>query len=308
MVKENKEYEFLVEKVQELKKARNALILAHNYQIGEVQDVADYVGDSFELSRIAAKTDAEVLVFCGVKFMAESAKILSPNKKVLLPVKDAGCPLADMANVEKIKEMRKKYPGAAVVAYVNSSAAVKAESDICCTSSNAVKVVNSLKEDTVIFLPDKNLGSYVARHTNKKIILWDGYCPVHNSITIEDVKKAKNEHPDAEFLIHPECQNEVLEMCDYVGSTAGILKYAKESHSKSFVVGTEKGIIHRLKKENPDKKFYPLQENFICPDMKKITLKDVVRALEKMEYEVEINGETRKKAYNALERMLKLSK
>lgn len=308
MVKEIGEYTKLAEKLQELKKIRKAVILAHNYQVAEVQDVADYVGDSFELSRIAAKTDAEVLVFCGVKFMAESAKILSPNKKVLLPVRDAGCPLADMANVEKIKKMREKYPNAAVVAYVNSSAAVKAKSDICCTSSNAVKIVNSLKEDTVIFLPDKNLGSYVADHTDKKIIMWNGYCPVHNSITVEDVKKAKMEHPDAEILIHPECQNEVLEMCDYVGSTAGILKYAKESNSKSFVVGTEKGIIHRLEKENPDKKFYPLQDNFICPDMKKITLKDVVRALEKMEYEVEIDEETRKRAYNALERMLTLSK
>ena len=296
----------LIDELKRLKKEHRAVILAHNYQVAEVQDAADYVGDSFELSRIAAKIDADVIVFCGVKFMAESAKILSPKKTVLLPVKEAGCPLADMADVITLRKMKEKYPDAAVVTYVNSSASIKAESDICCTSSNAVKVVNSLKEDKVLFLPDKNLGRYVASHTDKEVIVWNGYCPTHNVINVDDVKKIKVTHPTSLILIHPECQPEVLKMADYIGSTAGIIKYAKESKSRSFVIGTEEGLIHHLKLENPSKEFFPLHEQFTCPNMKKTTLEKLVGALEKMEFEVKIPEEIRIMAYNALEKMLKV--
>lgn len=296
----------LIDELKKLKKERKAIILAHNYQIAEVQDVADYVGDSFELSRIAAETDADMIVFCGVKFMAESAKILSPDKTVLLPVKEAGCPLADMVDAISLRKMKEKYPNAAVVTYVNSSAAIKAESDICCTSSNAIKVVNSLEEEQVLFVPDKNLGHYVASHTNKKVIVWNGYCPTHNNVNLEDVKKAKVAHPNALILVHPECQAEVLKMSDYIGSTAGIIKYVKESDSKSFIIGTEEGLIHRLKVENPDKEFFPLYDQFVCPDMKKTTLEKLVEALKKGKFEVKIPEDIRIKAYNALEKMLKV--
>lgn len=297
----------LLRKLKRLKKVRNAVILAHNYQISEIQDVADFVGDSFELSRKAAKTDADVIVFCGVKFMAESAKILSPNKTVLLPAEDAGCPLADMVDVESLREMEKKYPKAKVVTYVNSTAAVKAESYICCTSSNAVKVVESVPAEQVIFVPDKNLGHYVASHTNKEMIIWDGYCPTHNVVGIEDVKRLKKAYPNAPIVVHPECKLEVLALADHVGSTAGILRYAKESNADTLIIGTEEGLIHRLQVENPDKKFLPLRNQFICSNMKKTTLERVVNSLEKMEFEIKIPEEIRTKAYEALVRMLEVN-
>jgi quinolinate synthase len=300
----NKEY--LLEKLKELKQSYNAVILAHNYQNAEIQDVADFVGDSFELSRKAAKTDAEVIVFCGVKFMAESAKILSPNKKVLLPVKDAGCPMADMIDVESLKKMKERYPRAKVVTYVNSSASVKAESYVCCTSSNAVNIVEAVDAKQIIFAPDKNLGSYVKSKSSKEIILWDGYCPTHNSVTVEDVKKIKDAYSDAKIAIHPECKADVLQFADYIGSTAGILNYAKNVDSKRIIIGTEEGLIHRLKLENPDKEFVPLKQNFVCSNMKKTTLEDVVKSLENMEFEIEIPEEVRSKAQNALSRMLEM--
>ncbi len=300
--------EELVEKLKKLKKVRNAVILAHNYQIAEIQDVADFVGDSFELSRKAANTNADVIVFCGVKFMAESAKILSPDKIVLLPVEDAGCPMADMASVKAVKEMKKKYPDAEVVTYVNSTAAVKAESYVCCTSSNAIKIVESVPSERVIFLPDKNLGHYVSLHTDKKLVIWDGYCPTHNFVKIEEVQKMKREHPDAPVLIHPECPPDVVTMADYVGSTAGILRYAKENKAQTMIIGTEEGMIHRLEIENPGKKFLPLKSNFVCPNMKKTTLEKLVESLENMKYEIKIPQEIRLKAYDAMARMLEMAK
>jgi quinolinate synthase len=298
--------EYLLEKLKKLKESREAIILAHNYQNAEIQEIADFVGDSFELSRKAAKTDAEVIVFCGVKFMAESAKILSPNKIVLLPVKDAGCPMADMVNAESLRKMKEKYPKAKVVTYVNSSAYVKAESYVCCTSSNAVKIVETVDAKQIIFAPDKNLGSYVKSKSDKDIILWDGYCPAHNSVTVEDVKRIKDAYPDGKIAIHPECKMNVLKFADYIGSTAGILNYAKNVDSKRIIIGTEEGLIHRLKLENTDKEFIPLKQNFICSDMKKTSLEDVVRSLENMEFEIEILEEVRSKAQNALSRMLEM--
>lgn len=297
----------LLDKLKRLKKVRNAIILAHNYQIAEIQDAADFVGDSFELSRKAAKTDADVIVFCGVKFMAESAKILSPNKTVLLPVEDAGCPLADMIDVESLRKMKRKYPKAKVVTYVNSTAAVKAESYICCTSSNAIKVVESVPAKQIIFVPDKNLGYYVASHTDKEMIVWNGYCPTHDTVRVEEVKRLKRAYPDAPIVVHPECKPEVVALADHVGSTLGILRYAKESNADTLIIGTEEGLIHRLQIENPDKKFLPLRERFICPNMKKTNLEKVVNSLEKMEFEIKIPEDIRIKAYNALARMLEVN-
>ncbi len=297
----------LLGELKRLKKARNAIILAHNYQIAEIQDAADFVGDSFELSRKAAKTDADVIVFCGVKFMAESAKILSPNKTVLLPVEDAGCPLADTIDVESLRKMKRKYSKAKVVTYVNSTAAVKAESYICCTSSNAIKVVESVPAKQIIFVPDKNLGYYVASHTDKEMIVWNGYCPTHDTVQVEEAKRLKRAYPDAPIVVHPECKPEVVALADHVGSTSGILRYAKESNADTLIIGTEEGLIHRLQIENPDKKFLPLRERFICPNMKKTTLEKVVNSLEKMEFEIKIPEDIRIKAYNALARMLEVN-
>ena len=304
----NKDKEVLLKKLNELKKSRNAIILAHNYQIGDIQDVADFVGDSLELSRKASQTNTDVIVFCGVKFMAESAKILSPEKTVLLPVKNAGCPMADMIDVESLKKFKKEYPKAKVVTYVNSSAAVKAESYTCCTSSNAIEIVKSISSNQIIFAPDKNLANYVSKYTDKEIIVWNGYCPTHDSITVNDVEKIKERYPKAKVAIHPECNFEVLKLADYVGSTAGILNYAKSVDSKTIVVGTEKGLIHRLKIENPDKEFIPLKENFICYNMKKTTLASVVEALEDMKFEIKIPENVQIKAKKALDRMLNINK
>lgn len=294
----------LAAEVARLKEEKNAVILAHNYQIGEVQDVADYVGDSFGLAQKAAEVEAEVIIFCGVHFMAESAKILAPEKTVILPVKEAGCPLADMASVEAVRAKKKEHPDAAVVAYVNTSAAVKAEIDVCCTSSNAVKVVESLPEEKIIFLPDKNLGQYVADQTDKEIIIWDGYCITHHRVDLEELKKAREAHPEAPIAVHPECQPEVVREADYVGGTSGILKFARETDAQSLIIGTEMGMLHRLKKENPGKTFYLLSPRLICVNMKKTTLEKVAESLQNLSPQIEVEEEIAKKARKSLERML----
>ena len=321
----------LRDKILKLKKEKNAIILAHNYQRPEVQDIADITGDSLELSRAAARTDHDVIVFCGVHFMAESASILSPDKTVLLPELGAGCPMADMVTVSgprrtkrdlyydvlgitfafaddfTLLDMKKKYPGVPVVAYVNTSAAVKAESDICCTSSNVVKVVESLKEDTIICIPDRNLSAYAARRTKKNIISWDGFCNVHHAhLDVEDAKRAKAEHPDALLVIHPECPPDVQDMADYITSTSGMLRYCKESNHKEFLIGTEEGLLHRLRKDNPDKQFYVLNKQMVCPNMKRTKLESVLRALEKMEHVIKVPEEIRIPAKRALDRMLEI--
>jgi len=297
----------LAGEIQRLKKERNAIILAHNYQVPEVQDVADVVGDSFSLSQHAAETDSDVIVFCGVHFMAESAKILSPDKTVLLPVRDAGCPMADMVTAPKLREMKARYPDAAVVCYVNSSAEVKAESDVCCTSSNALKVVESLENKQVIFVPDKNLGSFVASKVkNKEIILWKGFCITHKRVKVEEVQKIRQLHPNAKILMHPECEPEVQKLADFLGSTSAIIKYAGEIPEKDVIIGTEEGILHLLKRQNPDKNFYLLSTGLICTNMKKTRLEDVHSALLNMQHEIHVDEDIRIKALKSLERMLKI--
>lgn len=296
----------VVKHIEELKKKHNAIILAHNYQVEEVQEVADYIGDSFGLSQIAAQTEADVIIFCGVHFMAESAKILSPDKKVILPVLEAGCPMADMVDVDGLRALKAKHPGVPVVTYVNSSAAVKAVSDICCTSSNAVQVVESLDSDTIIFTPDQNLGSYIASKTNKKIILWEGYCITHHRVSPEDVKAVREAHPDAIILVHPETRPEIVALADHADSTEGILRYVRNSNHQKFIIGTEMGILYRLKKENPDKEFYILTPKLVCVNMKKTHLSHVIKALETLSPEIHVPEETRVKAKRALERMLEI--
>lgn len=298
----------LVKEILKLKKERNAVIVAHNYQVDDIQEIADVVGDSFALSRYCASTDYKVIVFCGVHFMAESAKILSPEKTVLLPEIDAGCPMADMVTADALKEKKKQHPGAVVVCYINSSAEVKAESDVCCTSSNAVKIVKAIKEKDILFVPDKNLGSYVAKQVpEKNIILWDGFCVTHHKIKVEEVKKMKQLHPDALLLIHPECQPELVSMADFVGSTKQIIDFASQSSAKTFIIGTEMGIMYKLRKDNPDKTFYLMSQGLICPNMKKTSLKSVYEALRDMKYEINMDEDIRKRAATALERMLELS-
>jgi len=299
-----KDDEYYIEKIRELKKKRKAIILAHNYQRPEIQDLADLVGDSLDLSKKAQASDAETIVFCGVQFMAESAAILSPEKTVLLPVKEAGCQLADMATVQELRKKKEKNPEATVVCYVNSSAEVKAESDIGCTSANGVEVVNSLKEEKILFVPDEHLGRYVASKTKKDVILWKGFCPAHYNLLPQDILRTKEEHPEAKVLVHPECRLSVIELADEAFSTSGMLNYVKESRAKEFIIGTEMGLIHRLKKENPDKKFYVPSENLICSSMKLITLKEVLESLEEMRYKIKIPEEVRRRAKKSLDRML----
>ena len=282
-------------------------MLAHNYQPPEIQDLADLCGDSLELSIKAAQTDAEVIVFCGVHFMAETASILSPDKTVLLPRKDAGCPMADMITPEALKARLDNLSSIPVVTYVNSSASVKSLSTICCTSSNAIKVANSLDAAEVLMTPDRNLAKYVASHTSKKIHFWDGYCPIHEILTPEDVKKAKQVHQEAVFVAHPECRPEVLSLADNVLSTSGMIRYARKSKSNAFIVGTEVGLLYPLKKANPDKDFYPASMAMECPDMKKITLPDVARSLEFMEGQVKVPENIQRPALIAVQRMLDLS-
>lgn len=296
----------LADDILRLKRERNAVILAHNYQPGEVQEVADLRGDSLELSRAAAREEAEVIIFCGVDFMAETAAILSPEKRVVMPAAGASCPMASMITARDLRGFREENPGAAVVCYVNSSAEVKAESEICCTSANGVEVVASLAEETVLFVPDRNLGRYVARFTEKKIITWNGYCYVHDRYTPEDVSRACALHPEAEVLVHPECRPEVIDLADGVYSTSGMARRAKESPSREFIIGTEVGMNYRLKEENPGKEFYPLSEKAVCLDMKKTTLERVRSALETLEPRVTVPEEVAGRARVAIERMLSI--
>ncbi len=295
------------EKIKSLLKKRKAIMLAHNYQPPEIQDLADLCGDSLELSIKASMTDAEVILFCGVSFMAETASVLSPEKRVLLPRKDAGCPMADMVTPAQLKAKLAGLPPMPVVTYVNSPASVKAMSTICCTSANAVEVVNSLETEEILMVPDRNLAQYTASKTNKKIHLWDGYCPIHDHLTPEDVQQVKKMHPSALFMAHPECRPEVLELADAVASTSGMLKYAAESDSLSFIVGTEIGMLYPLKKANPGKEFYPASKDMLCGDMKKISLNDIVKSLETMEGEVKVPEDIRLPALKAVQRMVDLS-
>lgn len=296
----------LEERILRLKKERNAVILVHNYQLGEVQDVADFVGDSLELSQKAAKTEADVIVFCGVHFMAETAAILSPQKTVLLPDRHAGCPMANMITAQQLRRKKKELPGAAVVCYVNSTAAVKAESDVCCTSANALKVVNGIENDEILFVPDQYLGSYVASQTDKKIHLWPGYCPTHARIHPTHIQRLKEEYPEVKVAVHPECRPEVIALADEVLSTGGIIRYAGREDVKELIVGTELGIIYRLKKEHPGKKFIPVTEQAVCPNMKLITQEKVLWSLEEMKLAVKVPEATRLKAKAAVDRMLTL--
>jgi len=302
---ENRDAE-IVEKISALKKRRNAVILAHNYQPGEVQDIADFVGDSLDLSQRAAETEAGVIVFCGVRFMAETASILCPEKVVLLSDVNAGCLMADMITAEQLRAKKKEHPQAVVVCYVNSPAEVKAESDICCTSANAVRVVESLDAQEILFVPDQYLGHYVSTRTGKKMILWPGFCPTHVRIKPERIKELKREYPQAKVVVHPECTPEVIALADEVLSTGGMCRYAQRDEVREMIVGTEVGIIHRLKKENPGKRFIPVSEQAICPDMKLITLEKVLRSLEEMGTEVKVPEEIRLRAKAAVDKMLKI--
>lgn len=298
----------LIDKILQLKKQRNAVILAHNYQLGEVQDIADFVGDSLGLSQNAAGTDAEVIVFCGVHFMAETAAIICPEKTVLLPDINAGCPMADMITAEGLRKKKEEFPNATVVCYVNSTAEVKAESDICCTSANAAKVIESLDSREILFVPDQYLGHYVSTKTDKKMILWPGYCPTHVMIQPEHITKLRQEHPQARVVVHPECRPEVIALADEVLSTGGMCQYAHHSDVKEMIVGTEVGLIHRLKKENPDKKFFPVLNKAVCPNMKLINLEKVLWSLEDMTPEVKVPEEIRLKAKEAVDRMLEVGR
>jgi len=297
----------ITKEIENLKKQRGAVILAHYYQRPEVQDIADYVGDSFALSKLAKELPQQVIVFCGVHFMAESAKILSPEKTVLLPDANAGCPMAEMVGEEDIIALKKAHPNAAVVCYVNSTAKVKALSDICCTSSNAIRVVNSLPQKDIIFIPDQNLGHYVAQKVpEKNIILFDGYCVTHHRVKADDVIKAKEAVPDAIFAVHPECRPEIVEMADFVGSTSEIIDFVSNSPNEKFIIGTEMGVLHPIQKRSPDKRLYLLSPGLVCPNMKKTTLENVKNALLNNEYEMKLDEETIEKAKHSLDKMLQV--
>ena len=295
----------IVKRINELRKEHKAVILAHNYVLGEVQDIADFVGDSLELSIKAAATQAPVIVFCGVSFMAETTKLLAPNSTVLLPEVSAGCPMADMASAEAVQALRKEHPDAVFVAYVNTTAAVKAEVDICCTSANAEKIVSSIPEDKeIVFLPDQNLGGNVMKKLNREMILFPGYCPTHHRVTPEQLDAIRQQYPDAPIMVHPECPVEVTAKADAALSTGGMLKFVKESPAKQIIVGTESGIIHRLRKENPDKEFIALAPAPRCMNMKKITLESVLKSLEEMQTPVELPQTMIQRAKLPIERML----
>jgi len=298
----------LIDNIVKLKTEKDAIILAHNYQIDEIQDIADFVGDSLQLSIESAKVKNRIIVFCGVHFMAETAKIISPERKVLLPDRYSGCPMADMITDKQLANFKKEHPGAVVVCYVNTSARVKALSDICCTSSNAVKVVNSIPEDKqIIFIPDKYLGSYVQSQTGRKMILWNGFCPTHASIDVKTIIALKKEHLSAIVLIHPECAPDVIEIADKVASTGGMLAFVKQSDKKEFIIGTEIGLIYRLKKENPGKVFYPASSHAICPNMKLTNLEKLLWALEEEQFEIKLPYDVINKARTAIDNMLALS-
>lgn len=298
----------IADKIKELKIKRNAVILAHNYQRGDVQDIADFTGDSLGLSQQAAKAKADIIVFCGVHFMAETASILCPNKMVLLPDEHAGCPMANMITLKELKLKKKERPNAKVVCYVNSTAAIKAESDICCTSSNAMKIVSSIPRDQeILFIPDKSLGGYVASQLNRPMILWEGYCPTHHRILAEHIIRLKAEHPHAKVVVHPECTPDVIALADHVASTTGIAKYCRESDANEFIIGTEVGILHRLMKENPQKHFYTITRLADCSNMKLISLEKVLWSLEDLVYQIKVPDDIAAKARIAIQRMLDLS-
>jgi quinolinate synthase len=294
----------LREQVRALKQKKGALILVHNYQLAEVQDVGDYIGDSLELARKAMDVKADMIVFCGVRFMAETAKILNPDVKVLLPRSDAGCPMADMITRDDVMELKKKYPGAVVCSYVNTNADVKAETDICCTSANAVEVVGGIDSDRVVFTPDRNLASYVKRSVNTEIIPFDGYCYVHTRFTPEDIERSKDAHPGAVVLVHPECNPEVIDLADEVLSTSGMLRFAGDSAATEFIVATEEGLIERMRREIPGKAFYSAGRAHFCFNMKRIRLEDVYRSLNEEIYEVTVDPDVMEKARISLERMI----
>lgn len=291
--------------IRRLLKKKNAILLVHNYERPEIQDIADLTGDSLGLSIEASKTKAKIIIFCGVHFMAETASIVCPDKTVLLPVISAGCPMADMITAPALIKKKKELPGVPVVSYVNSPASVKAESDICCTSANAIQVVRSLvNHDTILMTPDRNLAQYTQRYTDKKIVYWEGYCPYHDTLTPEQVQKVKDTYPEAVFLAHPECRPDVIDLADEAKSTSGMLEYVKKSPHKEFIIGTETGIIHTLKTQNPDKTFIPADEKMICTDMKKIHLRDIVKSLLHVSPVIKVAEEIRGRAVKAIERML----
>ena len=296
----------IVDKINKLKKEKNAVILAHNYQLPEIQDIADFVGDSLGLSIEAARTNAAIIVFCGVHFMAETAKILSPQKIVLLPDKNAGCPMADMMDAEDLKSLRASHPDAVTMCYVNTSAAVKAQCDYCCTSANAIKMAQKilLNHKEIIFIPDKYLAQYVSAQIEHDFITWEGYCPIHAGILPENIMQAKRLHPTAKVIVHPECKPIITDLADIVASTEGMSKYIKDSADREFIIGTEIGIIHRLKKENPDKNFYPATETALCSNMKRINLEKVLHSLENLSYEITLPPDIMEKAKLSIDRML----
>ncbi len=298
----------LVKEILSWKIKREAVILAHVYQPGEIQDIADFTGDSLFLSQQAAKTTAKVIVFCGVQFMAETASILSPEKIVLLPEIKAGCPLADMAPAEKVKSKIKELPEVAVVSYVNSSATVKSLSDYCCTSANAVQIAQSIPDEKeILFLPDMNLADFTAKKSKRKIIPWQGFCPTHHLLNRDDIIKAKKLHPHALLLVHPECRPEVCNLADYIGSTRGIIEFASNNPVKEYIIGTELGIFYPLKKNNPNKQFFPASENIICQNMKLITLEKVLYSLQNLKSRITVPENIRKKSLKALNRMIEIS-
>lgn len=297
----------LLDRISELKLKRNAVILAHNYQLGEVQDIADFVGDSLELSQNAARTKADVIVFCGVHFMAETASILSPDKTVLLPDLAAGCPMANMINADDMRQLKDEHPDGMAVCYINTSAEVKAECHFCCTSANAVRVVQAIDAREIIFVPDQYLGAYVSQQTGRDMILWPGYCPTHARIRAADIRRLRNTYPAADILVHPECRPEVIELADHVLSTGGMIRHAKATHNSQMIIGTEIGIIHRLRKENPGKTFIPVSEQAVCPRMKLITLESILWSLEDLSPEVRVPEEIRLKARRAVDRMLEVA-
>lgn len=299
----------LVEKIKKLKKEKNAVILAHCYQNVEIDEVADYIGDSLYLSQRANETNADIIIFAGVYFMAQTAKLLSPDKKVLLPRMESGCRMADMIDLEQVKEFKSLHPNIPVVCYINSTAEVKSECDMCCTSSNAVKVVESMGAKEILFLPDTYLGKWVeAKLGNIKITTYPGFCPTHLQIKPKDILEAREKYPNAKVLAHPECHQEVVKLADYVGSTTGIMKYAIESDNKQFIIATEKGVVDRLKRDYPDKEFILIKDNIICPNMKWHTLQDIYDALDKEQHEITVDAEVAKKAVNCINRMLEVSK
>jgi len=298
------EQQEIKQEIRRLLEERNALLLAHNYQRDEIQELADITGDSLALSLEAARTDKDVIVFCGVHFMAESAAILAPDKIVLAPRPDAGCPMADMVTAEGLRELKARHPEATVVTYVNSTAAVKAESDICCTSSNAINVIKSLDAKELLLVPDRNLGRYIARFTDKTCHVWDGYCPTHERLRVEDLQRAIDENPGALVMAHPECSPAVLELADHICSTSGMYEYAANSPARKFIVGTEAGILYRLRRENPDKEFILPTSRLICPNMKLTSLEDILKSLQTMSPAITVEPQTRERARQALDRML----